>query len=130
MIPAVNARWIAVVVLVAAATTVAEDAPSGVKEAPRPLDPAVATLVTQLGYEAAPHEVADRLTRLLARSDQQFIVAEADGRLLGWVHVELAVYVESGTFAVIGCLVVDGPQRVCREGPVFAADEIRWEGWV
>jgi hypothetical protein len=24
---------------------------------------------------------------------------------------------------------VDGPQRVCREGPVFASDEINWEGW-
>jgi hypothetical protein len=24
---------------------------------------------------------------------------------------------------------VDGPQRVCREGPVFAAEEINWEGW-
>jgi len=23
----------------------------------------------------------------------------------------------------------DGPQRVCREGPVFAAEEIDWEGW-
>jgi hypothetical protein len=22
-----------------------------------------------------------------------------------------------------------GPQRVCREGPVFAAEEIDWEGW-
>ena len=33
--------------------------------------------------------------------------------------------------ACLGCVVggVDGPQRVCREGPVFAADEIRWEGW-
>ena len=32
--------------------------------------------------------------------------------------------------ACLGC-VVDGrrrvPQRVCREGPVFAADEIVWE---
>ena len=29
----------------------------------------------------------------------------------------------------LGCVVigVQGPQRVCREGPVFAADEIDWE---
>jgi dihydroorotate dehydrogenase electron transfer subunit len=31
--------------------------------------------------------------------------------------------------ACLGCVVigVNGPQRVCREGPVFAADEIDWE---
>ena len=31
--------------------------------------------------------------------------------------------------ACLGCVVhgVDGPVRVCREGPVFAADEIAWE---
>jgi hypothetical protein len=30
--------------------------------------------------------------------------------------------------ACLGCTVmgVDGPQRVCREGPVFAAEEIAW----
>jgi dihydroorotate dehydrogenase electron transfer subunit len=33
--------------------------------------------------------------------------------------------------ACLGCVVmgVDGPQRVCREGPIFAAEEIDWEGW-
>jgi dihydroorotate dehydrogenase electron transfer subunit len=31
--------------------------------------------------------------------------------------------------ACLGCVIwgVDGPQRVCREGPVFAAEEIDWE---
>ncbi len=31
--------------------------------------------------------------------------------------------------ACLGCVVmgVEGPQRVCREGPVFAAEEIAWE---
>jgi dihydroorotate dehydrogenase electron transfer subunit len=33
--------------------------------------------------------------------------------------------------ACLGCVVmgVSGtPQRVCREGPVFASDEVAWEG--
>ena len=33
--------------------------------------------------------------------------------------------------ACLGCVVMDtkgAPQRVCREGPVFASDEIAWEG--
>jgi dihydroorotate dehydrogenase electron transfer subunit len=31
--------------------------------------------------------------------------------------------------ACLGCVVLgtDGPQRVCREGPVFASEEIAWE---
>jgi len=34
--------------------------------------------------------------------------------------------------ACLGCVIwgVNGPQRVCREGPVFAADEIDWEATV
>ncbi|MGH2512952.1 MAG: hypothetical protein ACRDGQ_09715, partial [Candidatus Limnocylindrales bacterium] len=35
--------------------------------------------------------------------------------------------------ACLGCVVMDArgePQRVCREGPVFASDELDWEaGW-
>jgi GNAT superfamily N-acetyltransferase len=88
--------------------------------------PAVAALVTQLGYEASPSEVADRLARLLARGDQRFIVAEADGRLLGWVHVELAEYIESGTFAVIGGLVVDRAHRRQGIGAALMADAEAW----
>ena len=33
--------------------------------------------------------------------------------------------------ACLGCVVLDAkgaPQRVCREGPVFASDELEWEG--
>jgi dihydroorotate dehydrogenase electron transfer subunit len=35
--------------------------------------------------------------------------------------------------ACLGCVILGTngqPQRVCREGPVFAADEVAWEsGW-
>jgi len=88
--------------------------------------PAVAALVTQLGYAASPSEVADRLARVLVRSDQRFIVAETDGRLLGWVHVTLAEYVESGAFAEIAGLVVDRAHR--RQG-IGAALMTAAEDW-
>jgi GNAT superfamily N-acetyltransferase len=88
--------------------------------------PAVAALVTQLGYDAAPQDVAARLARLLARADQRFIVAEADGRLLGWVHVALAEYVESGLFAVIGGLVVDRAHRRQGIGAALMAEAEAW----
>ena len=88
--------------------------------------PAVAALVTQLGYDAAPRDVADRLARLLARPGQRFIVAEAEGRLLGWVHVELADYVDSGTYAQIAGLVVDRAHRRQGIGAALMADAETW----
>ena len=75
--------------------------------------PSVAALVTQLGYESTSEEVAQRLARVLARSD-------------GWVHVELAEYVESGPFAAIGGLVVD---RVHRRQGIGAALMAGAEAW-
>ena len=88
--------------------------------------PPVAALVTQLGYESTADQVAQRLTRVLARSDQQFIVAEDAGRLVGWVHVQLAEYVESGRFAVIGGLVVDRAHRRQGIGAALMAGAEAW----
>jgi GNAT superfamily N-acetyltransferase len=89
--------------------------------------PAIAALVTQLGYEAAPHEVGERLARLLARpSAQRFFVAERDGRLLGWVHVETAESVDSGSYAHIAGLVVDRSHRRQGIGAALMAEAEAW----
>jgi len=71
----------------------------------------IARLTTQLGYEVTEPEAADRLSRILLRSDQQFFVADLDGRSVGWVHVVLAEYVDAEAFVVIGGLVVDRSHR-------------------
>jgi GNAT superfamily N-acetyltransferase len=88
--------------------------------------PAIAALVSQLGYDTTEADVADRLGRMLARSDQQFVIAEDGDRLLGWVHVEIAEYVESGTFAVIGGLVVDRAHRRRGIGAALMAAAEAW----
>ena len=72
---------------------------------------AIAALTTQLGYEVEPSAVADRLSRLLSRNDQQFLIADDDGRAVGWIHMVIAEFVESGAFVVIGGLVVDRDHR-------------------
>lgn len=87
---------------------------------------AIAALVTQLGYEASPRDVANRLSRLLTRAGQRFIVAEADGRVLGWVHVEAAESVDTGVFAHVAGLVVD---RACRRQGIGAALMAEAEAW-
>ena len=88
--------------------------------------PAIALLVTQLGYDAAPHEVSERLARLLARPAQRFIIAERDGRLVGWVHVEVAAFIDSDPYAHIAGLVVDRSQRRQGIGAALMAEAEAW----
>lgn len=54
----------------------------------------------------------------------------AAARRRAWLQVSMEQNMGCAVGACLGCVVlgVDGPQRVCREGPVFAADEIAWEG--
>ncbi len=52
-------------------------------------------------------------------------------RRRAWLQVSMEQNMGCAVGACLGCVIMgtDGPQRVCREGPVFAADEIVWEGW-
>ena len=72
---------------------------------------AIVRLTKQLGYEVEARSVEDRLSRLLARRDQQFLIAEHGDRAIGWVHMIVAEYVETGVFVTIGGLVVDREYR-------------------
>src|SRR5688572_25198272 len=72
---------------------------------------AIAQLTTQLGYDVNEEDAARRLSRIFLRDDQQFFVADMDGRAVGWVHVVFAEYVDAEAFVVIGGLVVDRSHR-------------------
>lgn len=52
-------------------------------------------------------------------------------RRRAWLQVSMEQNMGCAVGACLGCVVMGtaGPQRVCREGPVFAAEEIRWNGW-
>jgi predicted N-acetyltransferase YhbS len=71
----------------------------------------IADLTSQLGYDLSSSTTAERLSRFISRSDHLFLVAELDQEVVGWIHVVLFDYIESGPFAVIGGLVVDRHQR-------------------
>ena len=71
----------------------------------------VARLTVELGYDADGESIARRLSRLLSRTDQEFFVADHEGRVVGWVHVFISEYVELDPFAVIGGLVVGRAYR-------------------
>ena len=88
--------------------------------------PEIATLTVQLGYDATVDQVTERLERLLARRDMCVFVAEEAGRVVGWVHVQIAEYVESEPLAVIGGLVVDRTRRRRGIGAALMADAEAW----
>ena len=75
---------------------------------------AIAQLMVQLGYESSASAVATRLSRILLRPDHRFLIAEIDGRPVGWLHATVWELVETGPFVVVGGLVVD--RSVRRQG--------------
>ena len=52
----------------------------------------------------------------------------AQARRRAWLQVSMEQNMGCAVGACLGCVIhgVDGPVRVCREGPVFAAEEIAW----
>jgi dihydroorotate dehydrogenase electron transfer subunit len=57
----------------------------------------------------------------------------AQARRKAFLQVSMEQNMGCAVGACLGCVVMDTkgtPQRVCREGPVFASDELEWEhGW-
>jgi GNAT superfamily N-acetyltransferase len=88
--------------------------------------PDIAALTLQLGYEVSTGNVASRLSRILVRGDQQFLVAELDGHAVGWVHTSIFEYIESDAFVVIGGLVVDKNFRRQGIGSLLMAQAEEW----
>jgi dihydroorotate dehydrogenase electron transfer subunit len=71
-----------------------------------------------------------RLGRKRGRSSRSSAArGTAAARRKSWLQVSMEQNMGCAVGACLGCVVhgVDGPVRVCREGPVFAADEIAWE---
>lgn len=86
----------------------------------------IGRLTVQLGYELEESVAADRLSRILPRPDQQFLIAELNARVVGWVHAAVAELVEAGAFVVISGLVVDRDQRRRGIGRMLMAEAEAW----
>jgi GNAT superfamily N-acetyltransferase len=87
---------------------------------------AVAQLMVQLGYTSAAPTVAARLSRILGRPDHRFLLAETDGRPVGWLHAATWELVEADPCVVICGLVVDRSLRRQGIGRLLMA---RAEAW-
>lgn len=95
-------------------------------------------------FACGPHPMLARLADLAAGRRERMGVAklgrkrgggkaDAPGstaaRRKAFLQVSMEQTMGCAVGACLGCAVmgVDGPLRVCREGPVFAADEIAWQ---
>ena len=81
----------------------------------RPADaadaPAIAGLSGQLGYPSTVADSAERLGLVLGSSEHAVFAACDGGDVVGWVHVFLALRIESGPFAELGGFVVSSSHR-------------------
>jgi N-acetylglutamate synthase-like GNAT family acetyltransferase len=78
---------------------------------------ALAKLAEQLGYPSTGEQVRRRFEILAEKSDENAVfVAEADGKILGWVHVHLYSLLVDDPETEIGGLVVDESVRGQRIG--------------
>jgi len=89
--------------------------------------PLVADLTTQLGYPTSVGETTERLAALHERpTEHAALVADEDGRALGWIHVALVTSLESGLKANLGGLVVDEGHRSSGLGAELLAAAEAW----
>jgi dihydroorotate dehydrogenase electron transfer subunit len=94
-------------------------------------------------FACGPHPMLKRLAALAAGRRDRLGVAKlgrkrggptdplgsSAARRKSFLQVSMEQNMGCAVGACLGCVVigVSGPQRVCREGPVFAAEEIAWE---
>jgi GNAT superfamily N-acetyltransferase len=71
----------------------------------------IARLTAELGYDVDATVLRGRLSTILARSDQRFLVAEVEGCAVGWLHATTAEFIEAERFGVIAGLVVSESHR-------------------
>jgi dihydroorotate dehydrogenase electron transfer subunit len=72
----------------------------------------------------------------VARLGRKRVTRTADpgstrARRKSWLQVSVEQTMGCAAGTCLGCVVtgIDGPQRACREGPVFSSDELTWPDW-
>ena len=81
-----------------------------VREAATSDVPAIAALCEELGYPSSALDVETRLIEIMKSADHAVFVA-VDRAVVGWIHVFLALRMESDPFAEIGGLVISNNYR-------------------
>ena len=86
----------------------------------------IAQLNGQLGYALTAGDAAARLSKILSKRDHRFLIAEADGTALGWIHAALSDHLDTDTCVIIEGLVVDRNHRGEGIGKRLLAQAEEW----
>ena len=86
----------------------------------------IARLSGQLGYPATAEEAIERLRAVSQYREHAVFVAEADGRLAGWIHVFLRPSLTTEPSVEVAGLVVDEHTRSHGLGQALLAEAERW----
>lgn len=72
----------------------------------------ITSLSEQLGYQSSGAEIKKRLENLLNSNEHcVFVAYQANGKVIGWLHVFSTLRIESDSFCEIGGIVVDESSR-------------------
>ncbi len=86
----------------------------------------IAQLMLQLGYEISASDAGTRLSRILSKREHQFLIAEAGGAPVGWLHASLSEHIDAETCVLIEGLVVDRTYRGHGIGKALLARAEEW----
>lgn len=88
-----------------------------------------AALLGRMAALARGRDARMGVARLGRRRGRPPKAGSTDARRRAWLQVALAHEAGCTLGVCLGCVAlgVDGPRRICREGPAFAAGELRWE---
>ena len=86
----------------------------------------IAQLAGQLGYPATVEETVERLRVVNRHSQQAVYVAEASGKLAGWIHVFVRPSLTTEPSAEVAALVVDEQCRSRGIGQALMYEAERW----
>lgn len=100
--------------------------PMNVREAKESDAARLAVLSVQLGYPTTPEQAVERLRVLRDRPENEVLVAEDGGTVVGWLHVCVMRFFESPPFAEVGGLVVDEAFRGRGAGKLLLDAAARW----
>lgn len=83
-------------------------------------------LCSQLGYESQLNRTTTSLQFIINEPSHTVFIAETNDEIVGWIHVFIAVRLESESFAEIGGMVVDVRHRKNGIGTLFIRHAQKW----
>ncbi|MEK6570684.1 MAG: GNAT family N-acetyltransferase [Bacteroidota bacterium] len=86
----------------------------------------IAVLSEQLGYPASHEEMERRLKKIEHDTNHALFVAEAGGRVIGWIHVLICPIVIFDLEVEVGGLVVDEEYRRSGAGRLLMERAEQW----